>query len=146
VGRKRTKLDLTADERIQLDHLLKTTRDLRQRERLAFAVKAAVGAHTLDDLARFTGRSRSTLQNWIAKFQRGGIGGLLVRDTPPGKQSALLKPEIQTELRQGLKSGELKTAQQVADWLRQRHKLTLARKSVYYWFGKIRSKSDSLGD
>ena len=141
MGRKRTELELTAKDRAAIHHYFNTTEDLRERERLDFAIKAATGKHTLEDLARLTGRSRSTLQNWLTKFRRGGINELLTRDAAPGKVTPLVGEEVQAELREGLKRRRWTTAQQVADWLTQRHGIKRTRKSIYYWLHKISSQT-----
>ena len=141
MGRKRTELELTAKDRAAIDYYLNTTEDLRERERLDFAIKAATGKHTLEDLARLTGRSRSTLQNWLAKLRRGGVNELLKREAAPGRVTPLVEEQVQAELRQGIESKRWTTAQQVANWLRQRHGIKRTRKSIYYWLHKISSQT-----
>ena len=136
MGRKRTRLELSAADRVAIDRHLNATRDLRKRERLGFALKAATGRHTLEELALASGRSRSTLQNWLEKFAVGGLSGLLARDAAPGKRSPLAGKRLQLELRQRIKARPC-TAQEISDWLRERHGIELARKSVYYWLRKI---------
>lgn len=137
MGRKRTRLNLTKEDRMTIDYHLKTTQDVRERERLNFAIVASTGSHTLEDLAHLTGRSRSTIQNWLSKFSRGGLSGLRTRDAAPGKESPLASKQIQEELVRGLKRQRWTTAQQVADWLLRRHGIKRARKSIYYWRHKF---------
>ena len=141
MGRKRTRLELTDAERATIDHHLKTTRDVRKRERMAFALNASTGKHTIEDLAQLSGRRTSTIQNWIGKFERGGLAELLARGAPPGKKSQMLNNEIQTELIRGLLARRWTTAQQVSEWLNHRHGIKLARKSIYYWLRKIDRQS-----
>lgn len=140
MGRKRTHLNLTSAERAELNRLLGTVDDTRTKERLHFALRAASGKHTLEDLARIVGRSRSTIQNWLSKFGAGGLPGLLERDTAPGKVSPLAQAKIQRQLRAGVKSGRFGTAAQVAAWLKDVHGIKLARKSIYYWLRKNDTK------
>jgi len=142
MGRKRTRLELTAEDRAAIDHHLNTTRDARKRERLHFAINASTGNYTLQDLARCSGRSRSTIQNWLTKFERGGLPELITRDVAPGKQSPLAGTTIQKELRQGMKCERWATAQQVSDWLKERYGVELSRKSVYYWIRKLEAQAD----
>ena len=140
MGRKRTRLKLTPAQRHTLERLLRATGDGRLRERLRFAVRASEGQHTLEGLARGVGRSRSTIQNWLAKFQTGGLEGLLDRNTPPGMESPLASGVIQAEISAGIESGQFKTAAHIAAWLRERHGINRSRKSIYYWLRKNGSR------
>jgi transposase len=133
MGRKRTQLQLAAAQQTELTQLLKIQGDRRTRERLEFLQRATSGRHTLEELAQLIGRSRSTLQNWLGKFTTGGLAGLLERDTPPGRISPLAQRTIQGQMETGLRSGRLKTAAQVAAWLREKHGVKRDRKSIYYW-------------
>ena len=147
MGRKRTHLKLTSLQKLQLERLLGTVRDPRQRERLGFVHRASTGRRTLDDLALDTGRSRSTIQNWLTKFVTGGLDDLLKRDSAPGRESPMATKRIQGQLTKLLKSGQLKTASQVSSWLKQEHGIKMARKSVYYWLNKnARSRQDEATD
>jgi len=141
MGRARTRLQLTPSESAELNRLLGSTRDIRARERLRFAQRASVGRHTLEELARLAGRSRSTIQNWLGKFESGGLAGLLARDTPPGMISPLATMGIQAQLRAGLKSRRWKSAAEVAAWLKEKHGIDRARKSIYYWMRKHQIQS-----
>jgi len=136
MGRQRTRLKLTAEERAQLDLLLRGQRDPRERERLRVCRWAASGRHTLDDLAGLAQRRRSTIQNWLRKFHEGGLAGLMRRARPPGLISPVSSPEIQSELARGLSAGTWKSAAEISSWLKQTHRINLARKSVYYWLAK----------
>ena len=136
MGRKRTQLELTPAQQVRIRRLVRVAGPRREQERLRFALKAAMGRHSLEELAGLLGRARSTIQNWLDKFHAGGLDGLLERDTPPGKVSPLAKGKIQTELRAGLKSGRWQTAAQVAGWLKERHGIERSRKSIYYWLHK----------
>jgi len=133
MGRKRTHLHITVAEQTELDGLLKQQGDPRLRERLKFLANATSGRFTLDELADLAGRSRSTIQNWLSKFASGGVRGLTKRDTPPGRESPMSQPGIQRQLTAALRSGRLKTAAEVAEWLREKHGFRRSRKSIYYW-------------
>jgi len=133
MGRRRTQLTLTAAESDELTELLKRNDDLRMSERLRFVKHAISGLHTLEGLAGLTGRSRSTIQNWLEKFLTGGLRGLLQRDAPPGRESPLAQPRIQKQLAAARKSGRIRTAADAVAWLEKQHGLKRARKSVYYW-------------
>ena len=143
MGRKRTRLELSAAQQGRIRKLVRGASDAREQERLRFALYAAAGPHTLEDLAMLVGRSRSTIQNWLDKFNAGGLDGLLERNTPPGSLSPIARPEIQCQLKTGLKTGQWTTAAQVADWLRKAHGVTRSRKSIYYWLARRRDKNGS---
>ena len=136
MGRQRTRLRLTARQQTQLGHLIRCQTEPRERERLQVCLWAASGQHTLDGLAALAHRRRSTIQNWLRKFHAGGLAGLVKRGRSPGLTSPVAKPEIQTELECGLETGSWKSAAEIATWLREKHQINLARKSVYYWLRK----------
>ena len=136
MGRRRTHLELSLAERREALRLAQSSADPRVRERVGFALLSATGEHTLEELAVEVGRQRSTLQNWLAKFQAGGLAGLLERETPPGITSPLGTPSVQRQLQAGLKAGRWSSAAQVAAWLKEAHGITRSRKSIYYWFEK----------
>ena len=127
---------MSAPQRVSLRQLLRAARDPRQLERLRFAHLAAGGRHTLEDLARLAGRSRSTIQNWLQKFNAEGMSGLLERDASAGMVSPLAEKRIQSELRRGLRAGRWTSAAHIAEWLWKTHGVKRARKSVYYWLQK----------
>jgi transposase len=110
--------------------------EAREQERLRFALLAASGQHTLEGLAQRLGRARSTLQLWLDKFNTGGLGSLLQRESPPGLLSPLASATVQAELKAGLKAGRWVSAQQIADWLEEAHGIQRARKSIYYWLNR----------
>lgn len=120
---------------------LRTKPDARTAERVRFALLAATGRHTLEELAQRAGRSRSTIQNWVEKFSQGGLAGLLARDTAPGVASPLAARTIQQQLRSGLQAGQWTSAAQVAAWLKDVHGITRSRKSIYYWLEKFRLRA-----
>ena len=140
MGRRRTKLAINAAQHASLTERLRRSPDDRDKERLEVLLRATEGRHTLDDLARFAGRARSTIQVWMEKFEQGGVTGLLHRDAPPGSTSPIAAKRVQTELRAGLKSGRWRTAAEVAAWLKDEHGIQRSRKSLYYWLNKIGSE------
>ena len=136
MGRRRTQLELKARDHALAQRLAGMRSDPRTAERLRFALLAATGRHTLEELAVQVGRRRSTLQLWLAKFQAGGLAGLLERDAPPGARSPIATAKVQRQLRAGLKAGRWTSAAEVARWLAQTHGIERSRKAIYYWFAK----------
>jgi transposase len=136
MGRRRTRLDLSEPERAEARRLCRDAGDPRERERARFALEAATGKHTLEELALRLGRSRSTLQNWLVKFAGGGLAGLLEREAAPGVASPLAGGRLERQLRRGLAAGRWRSAADVAAWLEAEHGVRRSRKSIYYWFQK----------
>ena len=136
MGRKRTQLSLTPAQRTKLAQRLQMVTEARAKDRLRFALLAAEGQHTLEDLAVRLGRSRSTLQLWLDKFTAGGLAGLLERESPPGWLSPVGREAVQAELQAGINSGRWRSAAAIAEWLQAAHGITRARKSIYYWLGR----------
>lgn len=137
MGRKRTQLDLSPAERREAQRLVRNCEDPRVVERAGFALLGATGQLTMEELAAKIGRRRSTLQTWLAKFQAGGLAGLLERDASPGITSPLSTARVQQQLQAGLKAGRWTSAAHVAAWLKEAHGITRSRKSIYYWFEKL---------
>jgi len=137
MARKRTKLVMSASEAVQLKEQIRAATDPRDKERLQVVSWATSGQHTLADLARLAGRARSTIQVWLDDFAAGGIAQLLEREAPPGKSSPVADATVQAQLQAGLQAGRWRTAGQVAAWLKEKHGIQRAAKSLYYWLGKV---------
>ena len=136
MARKRTKLGISPGVLIELKERLRTTTDLREKERLQVVLWSTEGRHTLEDLARLASRARSTIQIWLDHFEAGGMARVLERESPPGQSSPIGQPRVQEELIAGLKSGRWRMAGQVAAWLEEAHGIKRAAKSIYRWLGK----------
>ena len=136
MGRNRTKLTITPAETVALKAQIRAATDPRDKERLQVVQWATSGQHTLADLARLAGRARSTIQVWLGDFAAGGLARLLEREAPPGQPSPLAAAAVQAQLQAGLQAGQWRTAGQVAAWLKEKHGLERATKSLYYWLGK----------
>lgn len=136
MARRRTKIGVGPEVLADLKQRLGAATDLRDKERLQVALWATRGQHTLAELAQLAGRARSTIQIWLDCLVAGGVEGLLQREAPPGLSSPIGKPEVQQQLKEGLKAGRWRTAQQVAAWLEEAHGIKRAAKSLYRWLGK----------
>ena len=136
MGRRRTQLALSDAERTAALRLLESSDDPRTVERLCFALEASIGHYTLEDLARRLNRTRSTIQNWLGRFEAGGLEGLLARAGGPGRSTPVARAVIQRQLLAGLQAGRWTSAAQVAAWLQETHGIARSRKSLYYWFQK----------
>ena len=137
MGRKRTKLAMSATDAAQLKEHIRAATDPRDKERLQVGLWATRGQHSLAALAGLAGRARSTIQVWLDDFAAGGVTQLLERTAPPGKPSPVAEAKVQAQLQAGLKAGQWRTAGQVAAWLKETHGIQRATKSLYYWLGKV---------
>ena len=124
-------------EAAQIKAQIRAATNPRDKERLQVVIWATSGQHTLAELALLAGRARSTIQVWLDDFTEGGVARLLEREAPPGKPSPVAKAKVQTQLQAGLKSGQWRTAGQVAAWLKETHGIQRATKSLYYWLEKV---------
>ena len=137
MGRKRTKLTVSAAAAAQLKEQIRGAKDPRDKERLQVVLWATSGQHSLAALAELAARARSTIQVWLDDFTAGGVDQLLERTPPPGKPSLVAGAKVQAELKAGLQAGHWRTAGQVAAWLQEKHGIKRAAKSLYYWLGKV---------
>ena len=83
------------------------------------------------------GRARSSIQQWIDRYEAGGLSRLLEQKKAPGQKSPLQEPALQAQIQEGLKKGMWRTAGQLAAWLEQTHGIRRAANSLYYWLGKV---------
>jgi transposase len=89
MARKRTKLGISPAGLIELKERLRTTTDLREKERLQVVLWSTQGRHTLEDLAQLANRALFTIQIWLDHFEAGGMARVLERERPPGQSSPI---------------------------------------------------------
>lgn len=135
-GRPKLRLIVDAATSAALQKGWKTCTDRRQRERLQAVRLATTGNHTYAEIAKIVGRSVTILQQWFAKFEQGGLEGLLKRGHGGGKPSLLHKPKVRKALERGLSEGQWMSAPQVAAWLADEHDIEMNSRSLYYWLKK----------
>ena len=128
---------MSEEQLADLKQRISKATDVREKERLQVVLWATTGQYTLDEMATLSGRVRSTIQIWLDDFMEGGITGLVARKSPPGKSSPISNPEVQEQLKEGVKAGKWRTAGQVARWLKTAHGIERAAKSIYPWLGKV---------
>lgn len=137
MGRNKLKLVMAAAEREELRQAFKTLTDPRLRDRVQAVQLANTGQHTHEEIAGLVGRARSTIQEWIDRYEAGGLSRLLEFKKAPGQKSPLQAPALQAQIQAGLKQGTWRTAGQLAGWLEQTHGIKRAANSLYYWLGKV---------
>jgi len=137
MGRHKLKLMVSVAQQDELGRALKERSDPRERDRIQTVRLATTGRHTHEEIAALVGRARSTVQEWVDRYEAGGVAGLLARKKAPGRKSELQDPQVQAQIRAGLKAGQWRTAGQLAAWLAQRHGIKRVAGSMYYWLGKV---------
>jgi transposase len=136
MARAHLKLTVPPVHKAALEERFNAADDVRQRQRLQAILLATTGRHGYRDIAQIVGCSTSTFALWLNKYLAGGVEELLRREPPPGTTSPIGQPQVQQELLAGLRSGRWRTAGQVAAWLKERHGIKRATKSIYRWLGK----------
>ena len=106
------------------------------RDRLRAIQLAFDGTRRYEDIARQTGRARSSVQLWIETFTAEGLDGLLSRKKAPGKSSAVQNVKVQGDITKGLREGRWRTGPQFAAWMEQTHGIELCPTQTYYWLKK----------
>jgi len=137
MARPKIKLIIETALRREVERRFRETREVRQRERFQAVLLACGGQHTLQEIAEVIGRARSTVQRYLERFGTGDVEALLRCEKPKGKPSELGRPEILEDLRAGLAKGQWRTASQIAAWLKEKHNITRASQTMYYWLGKL---------
>jgi transposase len=137
MGRHKLKLVIAAAEQEALRRAFKTLTEPRSRDRVQAVQLATTGRHTHEEIAALVGRARSTIQEWIDRYEAGGLAGLLACKKAPGQKSPLQAPALQAQIQEELKKGTWRTAGQLAAWLKRTHGIARAANSMYYWLGKV---------
>ena len=96
-----------------------------------------MGEQSLEQIAAVVGRARSTIQEWFARYRKGGAELLLGdgRAENRGAESLLSDP-VREQFEAGLDRGLWHTAPQIQQWLRKEHGITAALPTIYKWLGK----------
>jgi len=134
--RAHLKLTVQPAVKAELEKRFKSTADVRRRQRLQAVLLATTGRHGYRDIAQIVGCATSTFALWLKGFLEGGVEGLVRRESPPGLSRPIGEPKVQEQLKEGLKAGRWRTAEQVAAWLEEAHGIKRAAKSMYRWLGK----------
>jgi transposase len=102
----------------------------KERVQLLYLLKSGQ-AQTVTQAADILGRGRATLQRWLAKYQDGGISGLLERHLPPG-QVCQIPQAAQAELEQRLSSTQgFGSYKEIQTWLEQEYDHIMSYQGVH---------------
>ncbi len=136
-GRPKLHLTVSDSQAESLRRKYRETSDVRVKERAQAVLLATGGRHTYEEIGRVVGRSRSTVQVWIADFVRDGLGSLETRQGKGGgRPTAMRGAKVQKELKKGLKAGRWTTEPEARSWLADRFGIRRSRTSVRYWLRK----------
>ena len=119
----------TADELKQLMHTQQKAK-LKERIQALYLLKNEC-AKTLQDLADFLGRSRSTIESWLTLYRKRGRLGLLAWNYHGGQPPAIPEPVL-TELREQLSQPQgFKSYGGIQQWLKEEYGLEIHYKTVH---------------
>lgn len=107
----------------------------RMMRRLMAVRMGLEGEHTLEQIAKAVGRSRSRIIEWMRIVREEGLPELLGRHQGRGRK-AQVQGKALAGLRQGLRRGRWKTAHQATQWLEARHGVVLSDSGMRYWLKK----------
>ena len=120
----------------EVDRRLREGRGSAREMRRLMAVRMGLeGEHTLEQIAKAVGRARSRIIEWMRIVREEGLEELLGRHQGRGRK-AQVEGKALAGLRQGLRRGRWKTAQQAGQWLENRHGVALSTSGVRYWLKK----------
>src|SRR5512135_365290 len=119
----------TADE---LKRLMKVQQKAKLKERIqALYLLKNERAKTLQDLADFLGRSRSTIESWLTRYRKKGWLGLLAWNYQGGPPPAIPEP-ILAELRGKLSESQgFKNYGEIQQGLKEQYGLEIPYKTVH---------------
>ena len=123
---KRTKVAGTATPG-QVQAALKTYKKPHEQKRLLALKMAQQGQFTRAQIGDALNKSRATIGRWLKAYLSGGIQALLKRGH--GGKQPTLQPDDIDALKDGLRSGQFKTAKQIANWLEKERGILLVGQS-----------------
>jgi transposase len=137
-GRPKLKLAMEPGLLNEVKKLHRETKDVRTRERAQAVLLAAGGHHTYEQIAQAVGRSRSTAQRWIERFEHEGVAFFSARQGHGGgRPSPIQNPEVQQAIGQHLENGTWRTATEARQWLESEMGISRSTSNMYYWLGKL---------
>jgi transposase len=105
-GRPRFRLAIESDRLTEVETLYRKTKDVRVKERAQTILLAADGDHSYERIAQTVGQARSSIQRWIAAFEREGIYALYSRQgRGGGRPNPMKDAEVKAAFEQKLKEG-----------------------------------------
>lgn len=88
-------------------------------------------ANSVNQLAQFSGRHRTTISDWLSRYRTGGLNALLAVHTSPGRPRAI-GAEVTQQLQRELEDPQgFESYQEVHQWLQAVHGVDVAYKTVH---------------
>ena len=119
----------------EVERLLAQGGSSRRMERLMALRLGLGGEHTLEQIGQAVGRARSRIIEWMKIAREEGVESLLGRHQGRGRKAQVSAAALKG-LRHGLRRGRWKRAKEAAEWLQQRHGITMGAGGVRYWLKK----------
>ena len=132
---------LTAEALAELDHLFRTTRDVRVRTRAQMILLAAEKQMVASEIASIVRQDEQTVRRWLKRYKAEGINGLLdrPRSGSPKKVTAAYQEQLVETVRQRPRSlGQpysMWTLQRLADYMAEQTGIRVSTEAVRLHLG-----------
>jgi transposase len=109
---------LSTEAMDELEHLYRTTRDVRVRTRAQIILLAAERQMVAGDIAAIVRQDEQTVRRWLKRYQAEGINGLL--DKPRSGSPKKVTPAYQKQLVEAVRQRPRSLGQPYSMWTLQR--------------------------
>jgi putative transposase len=116
----------------QLEHMLKTEKDTRLKERiLALYLLKTEQAKTRISVAKMLAKYRTTIGDWLKTYEKKGMSGLLTIQTHSNRKSSI-PPDVLEQLKQKLKNPEgFNGYKAIQMWIATEFNITVSYKTLH---------------
>ena len=135
MARKRAKLDIHGQS-TEVLCLLKTEPSGWRRERLLAVKLGFEESNSLNMIAETLDRSQTTIQTWFDRYRRGGLDGLLKKESGKGFPGALDEEQMKA-LKAELDKGTFRTGSQAYQWLVEQYGVSFYPNNIYKYLKKL---------
>jgi transposase len=117
----------------ELKALLGRTRDAKRKQRVHLLVLLRSGeARTRGDAATRLGVHRNSVQEWLARYERGGLEALLEIGAPGAKPGQrVLAPAVLKALRDRLQGEGFQSYGEIRQWLEREYGVDHPYRTIY---------------
>jgi transposase len=128
----RRAIPMIAESVEDLKHRLQREHDGRKKPRLQMLYLLASGqAQTRQDVAHLLGLSRNTVDQWLARYEAGGLARLLDIYIPTGKRPSL-PPDVLASIDQALhQPAGFGSYEELRQWVERTHGVQVKYKTLY---------------
>lgn len=131
-----TLFPLSADAVVELDHLYRTTKDVRVRTRVQMVLLSGEKGTKANEIAEIVRTDEQTVRRWLKRYLAEGINGLYdaPRSGAPSKVTPGYKEQLITSVRQRPRSlGQpysMWTLQRLADYMAEQTGIRVTAESI----------------